>query len=89
MLTSKTLSRVHKTPRTPSTAHHSPTSQSPSQNQKADLLALGEWLRWAAVTLGVGKHVFDNAVSLLREGSQKLECTYALAAAALAIATKL
>jgi hypothetical protein len=59
------------------------------KSQKADLLVLAEWLRWAAVSIGVGKHVFNNALSLLSEGSQKLECTYALAAAALAIATKL
>ena len=51
-------------------------------------MSLAEWLRWAAVSLGVGKHVFDNALGILTESSQKMETTYALAAASLVIATK-
>jgi hypothetical protein len=59
------------------------------RSQKGTMMALAEWLRWAAVSLGVGKHVFDNALEVLTESSQKMENTYALAAACLLIATKL
>lgn len=90
------LSHKKKYKKTPSTYQHTVEKLSKVEHQdkmpksqKADLLVLAEWLRWAAVSIGVGKHVFNNALSLLSEGSQKLECTYALAAAALAIATKL
>jgi len=58
------------------------------KSQKAGLVVLAEWLRWSAVSMGVNKHVYDNALALLREGSQKMETTYALAAASLVIAAK-
>ena len=63
-------------------------SQVLPKSQKAALSTLAEWLRLSTLSLGVGKHVFDSALALLKQGSHKMQTTYALAAASLVIAAK-
>lgn len=66
------LSRKQKYKKTPSTMHHSAqkinkeeNEEEPPKSQRANLITLAEWLQWAAISLGVGKHVFNNALTLL------------------------
>ena len=40
--------------------------------QKTSFIKLAEWLRWSAVSLGLAKHVFDNALAVMKQGSQKI-----------------
>lgn len=60
----------------------------PKKYPKSSLVVLADWTRSAAYGLKLQKHVFDNALAILKEASHRLESTFTLAAAALLLAVK-
>jgi hypothetical protein len=61
----------------------------PKKYPKANVYVLADWIRYVTVGLRMEKHVFDNAVAILKDASVSLETTYSMAAGALLLAIKL